>query len=380
MIELLNDSLIFTFPKINPKAKLTIRFKRTLRIPDDDTNYPLPPGIGNFPLRHVDDYYQKVPQKWIARGGVILPMYQSEALWIDFTSSFIFEHSVEYPFAVKVATGKINAVSGDAWQEGLNSNPQDYVVVPEQPWIDGYCVEKNIIRQFVGMPLGSGYSVEEQVTDEAEYGGVQIKVYPMKREVFEKRFPKVKDEKDYDLREQQVMYCFIGKDQISLAPGGRMRQEIYEDPYDLTSWDVENTSRCFVHLLNSLTWKKITGEIPPTWLPTAKEYDEACLPWVEYYREPKEIEEKTSRRPQPKSNQWTGLKYEEDDEKFLGYGASNKSGALSGSALLKKIKSVIKMGKQKGENPLPENKSTKPKNIIKLKGKHKSNVVREEDF
>jgi hypothetical protein len=31
------------------------------------------------------------------------------------------------------------------------------VVLPEQPWLDGYCVEKGYIRQFVAMPLGEGY-------------------------------------------------------------------------------------------------------------------------------------------------------------------------------------------------------------------------------
>ena len=31
-------------------------FQRTLRIPDDGRDYPLPPGLGRFPLRHIDDY------------------------------------------------------------------------------------------------------------------------------------------------------------------------------------------------------------------------------------------------------------------------------------------------------------------------------------
>ena len=61
--------------------------------------------------------------------------------------------------------------------------------IPEQSWLDGYCIEKDIIRQFVAMPLGSGYSAEEQITGEAEHGGIQIIVYPMKPEIFEKRFP-----------------------------------------------------------------------------------------------------------------------------------------------------------------------------------------------
>jgi len=31
-----------------------------------------PPGLGNFPLKHVDDY--SVPQNWVKHGGVMLPM------------------------------------------------------------------------------------------------------------------------------------------------------------------------------------------------------------------------------------------------------------------------------------------------------------------
>ncbi len=44
-----------------------------------------------------------------------------------------------FPFAAKVATGKACAVTGEAWVNRLNRDPQDYVVLPEQPWLDGYC-------------------------------------------------------------------------------------------------------------------------------------------------------------------------------------------------------------------------------------------------
>ena len=57
--------------------------------------------------------------------------------------------------------------------------------MPEQPWLDGYCVEKGVIRQFVAMPLGAGYTVEEQLTGAAEHGGLQIIAFPMKRERYE---------------------------------------------------------------------------------------------------------------------------------------------------------------------------------------------------
>ena len=67
MIELKHDSLNFSFPDVHPKARLTIEFQRTLRIPDDGKDYPLPPGLGQFPMKHVDDYSEKVPSLWICR-------------------------------------------------------------------------------------------------------------------------------------------------------------------------------------------------------------------------------------------------------------------------------------------------------------------------
>ncbi len=87
-------------------------------------------------------------------------MYQSEALWLSF--------SARYPFAVKIAVGKITAVSDAEWTAELPGEPQDYVVVPGQPWLDGFSVGAGLIRQFVAMPLGAGDSVEEQLTGRAD--------------------------------------------------------------------------------------------------------------------------------------------------------------------------------------------------------------------
>ena len=49
-IELRNDRLIFRFPGVHKDAELAIEFQRTLRIPDDNREYRLPPGLGRFPL------------------------------------------------------------------------------------------------------------------------------------------------------------------------------------------------------------------------------------------------------------------------------------------------------------------------------------------
>ena len=84
MITLEDDSLVFRFPQVHENAQCSIGFQRILRIPDDGRDYPLPPGLGCFPLRHLDDYARRVPEGWRRRGGVLMPMYQAEALGIDF--------------------------------------------------------------------------------------------------------------------------------------------------------------------------------------------------------------------------------------------------------------------------------------------------------
>jgi hypothetical protein len=342
MIELHSDKLVVSFPDLPEHPQLTIDFQRTLRIPDDGKNYPLPPGLGSFPLRHIDDFEPRVPANWLKRGGVLLPIWQSEALWLNFGTRFIPDRG-QYPFAIKVATGKVSAVTGEVWRRGLSRNPQDYLVAPGQPWLDGYCVEKGVIRQFVAMPLGEGYSVEEQVTGEAEFGGMQIEVFPMRSEVFAQRFPLKRDTQGLRLRSTDFFYARLDKKtSMGLAPGGRMRQEIYEDPFSIHDWDTEHGSRCFIHLVNSTTWQALTGQKPPTQPPTAKRYTDAGFPWFDYY--------------------------------------DKELNALNGSKGLAGLKSVKEMGEEKRANPLPENESVSVGNLVNLRSGLKPNQVRESEL
>ena len=271
MITIGGDRLTFRFPEVHRFAKCRIGFQRTLRIPDDERTYPLPPGLGRFPLRHLDDFADRLPRESVRRGGVIMPIHQAEALWIKFEGPW----GSPYPCAVKVATGKVCAISGEPWQEGLTRDPQNYVVVPGQPWLDGYCVAKGTIRQFVAMPLGDDHTVEEQLTGQGIYGGLQLGVYPMTSEVYEElQLPKPFS----GVREEAARYRGMG-----LVPGGRMSQEIYEDEFGLGAWDQDRGDRCFVTMANSQQWMAITGERAPTQPPTAREYAKAGLPWFLYY-------------------------------------------------------------------------------------------------
>jgi hypothetical protein len=344
MIELKNDSMEFTFPNVHNEAKLTISFQRTFRIPDDETSYSLPPGLGRFSLKHVDDHSDNIPSKWIERGGILLPMYQSEAMWIKFDSERSKLREVSYPFAIKVAAGKINAATGEGWSKGLSNSPQNYIVAPEQPWLDGFHTDKDNVRQFVATNLGSGYTAEEQITGSAEYGGLQIMVFPMKPEVFEMRYPKIKRHGYlvYNQRQLDSVICGNEMPSMGLAPGGRMRQKIYSDPFRIDDWDQDNYSRCFVHLTNSLVWQDVTGEKPNHPPITAKRYNQYGLPWFDYYDEGSESIDKSKK--------------------------------------LAELKSIVEMAKLNGTSPLPENQSVIPKKIIHLIKPTGKNIVREGSF
>ena len=80
---------------------------------------------------------------------------------------------------------KYTAMFGDKWTNKLSKTKQDYIVIPDQPWIDGFAIDDGFIRQFVAMQLGDSYTAEEQITGNAEFGGLQIIAYPMKREIYE---------------------------------------------------------------------------------------------------------------------------------------------------------------------------------------------------
>jgi hypothetical protein len=350
MLELQNDRLVFSAPEVHLEARFTINFQRTLRIPDDDKEYPLPPGLGSFPLRHVDDFKDRVPAKWNEHGGVMLPMFQSEALWVQFSGHHVRRQGV-YPFAVKLSAGKVSAVTGDDWEKGLKA--KDYMVVPQQPWLDGYVVEEGVIRQFIAAPLGSGFTAEEQITGKAQHGGIQIEVFPMKREVFDRRFPKQPEQRPSFIRSMSLFsgdapieaacnYVAASAD-MGLAAGGRMKQQIFEDPYGLDDWDTEHGSRCFVHLANSLVWKAITKQDPPYPPTTAADYTARGFPWFDYY-----------------SDDWK---------------------SLAGTGKLKGLKSLLELGFQKGLNVLPENISVDFKSDqIKVLGDKRPNEVRAGDW
>jgi len=251
---------------------LSFTLQRTLRLPDDGRTYPLPPGFGPFPVKRVEDYADRVPPHWQERGGLFVPLYQREALWLQFEAPWW------RPNAVKVGAGGINAVSGGPWQEGLKSEPQDYVVCPDQPWLDGINVGEGLIRQFVAVPLGRGETVEEQLTGAHEVGGMQLRVFEPKPGRFPDAPPPgggVRFESAFEEIPSEM----------GVAAGGRMHQKIYPDQYGIDTWDQDRSTEVFIHLVNSRQYRAITGLAPPSSPVSPRLYTEMGLPWFDLYDE-----------------------------------------------------------------------------------------------
>src|SRR5690606_41865621 len=62
---------------------VAVRFIRTLRLPETGT-HPLPPGLGEFPVRRVADHADSVPEEWRARRPAFAPGFLREAVWPEF--------------------------------------------------------------------------------------------------------------------------------------------------------------------------------------------------------------------------------------------------------------------------------------------------------
>ncbi len=251
-----------------------VSFQRTLRIPDDGKPYPLPPGLGRFPVGRVEDYPDLAPAAWREQGGVFIPLHQREALWLA------FEGADWRPNAVQVAVGGVNALSGESWGGELKTTPQNYLVCPDQPWLDGIHVGEGMIRQFVAVPLGQGYTVEAQLTGKEDVGGIQIRVFEPKPGRFPDRPPAAKKRPDEVMRLSEV-----GPAGMGFGAGGQMRQKVYPDAYGVDAWDAGNTGSVFVHIVNSQVYAAITGREPPPSPIDADTYTRHGFPWFELYDE-----------------------------------------------------------------------------------------------
>jgi hypothetical protein len=276
----------------------TISFNRTLRVPEDGKKYNLPAGFGKLPIIPVDDVKGRVPEKWREKGGLIIPLYQREALFLEFGG-------VRWrPTISKVAVGGINAVTGANYDKLLQGGRQDYIVIPEQRWLDGVYSEKGTVKQFVAMPLGLGYTVEAQVTDEEKTGGFQIVAFDPKDGIFsEPKAPEysitnalIDDSIRFSLPVNNPLPPgrglgghYFDKIEMGLGAGGSIKQQIFEDTHGIDVWDENSSSEISVYIVNSLVFESLTGFKPPESPISQATYAKLGFPWFSNYDETKRV-------------------------------------------------------------------------------------------
>ncbi|KAI1112423.1 hypothetical protein F5Y14DRAFT_272517 [Nemania sp. NC0429] len=334
---------------------LEIRFKRTIRVPDNAEQAAyLPPGLGDFSLFKVGDYATNLPLPMATRrGGVFFPIYQREAMWIDFAA--------ERPFMIKIYAGGVNVVSGKhgaGTASTPRANGQDYVVVPGQRWLDGFAVAPGVVRQFVAMPMGAGYSVEAQLTGEEVVGGLLFEITPsmpaklnpgdfmldvvkvdvaartqetirvpcsltdtidrVKNKIEEltellqdemrlllsgKQLEDGRTLSDYDVKPNSKIRLVkrlrgggridsheqLLKESMGVAAGGKITQAIYKHTFDPTKWAKSPTITIPVHILTTALFRDATGRGAPPCPISVATYAEAGLPFFDLPETPSGI-------------------------------------------------------------------------------------------
>lgn len=235
----------------------SVTLHRTLRIPDDGGAYPLPPSLGAMSVFPSQD-----------DGRYIVPMHRSEAVWLDFSAPYW------RPYALKVGIGGIDAISGERFEAAtLTAVPQDYVVIPDQPWLDGINAGDGFIRQFVAVPLGEALTVEAQLTGAEEDGGLTLTLFAPRPG----RFPDEPPAANVEFEGDAVMAC---ESPMGLGAGGRMRQEVYADEYGLEAWEATPAATARIDLVDALAFEKLTGIVSPPPADAAT-YTAYGMPWFD---------------------------------------------------------------------------------------------------
>lgn len=301
---------------------LTVQFIRTCRVPRSSRTYDLPAGLGEFPLYKVSDFQSSphMPQDWKPEGHFI-PMYAHEAMWLHFRQSS--------PCALMVGAGMVNAVTGERLTDTLSASPQNYMVAPPQPWLDGFkptTGEK--VYQFVAAQLGSGETAEEQILGTAEFGGIQLGLFkPVKPLIPE---PSIHEDllsgdvkaappmasaaadwansgsigsslmyrETYNLQSFSTSHAAAmpmanfsttaaslrTAQAMGLGAGGSISQKIYPDPY-LNGrpveevWHTTAVDKAYIYIVSATDFKMLTGHEPPASPINYATYQSQGLPW-----------------------------------------------------------------------------------------------------
>lgn len=256
--------------------QLTVKFQRPPRPPDDARIYVFSTGWEEVPLRPATDFLETLPASWLKQTAFLMPINASDPFLIRFTSN--------YPFAVKLALGNLDAVTGESPLSGLQKEPRNYLVVSGESTVKG--IKE---RSFV-LPLDAGCAVNKPFFADQKIGRIDLQICPLRpeshfseevahsippalREFFARLVYGPSNHAKWAemmrAEEQQRTECLT--DESGAIVLGRK----YEDEFDpqlieeltdlreVADWDQAQSECCSIHVCNSSVWRQITRTNPP---------------------------------------------------------------------------------------------------------------------
>lgn len=259
-------ALTFTFPELGHDARLQVTFQRTLRT--------------SVPIRHCGSVCRALR---LAQGSpdgdahATIPMWQSEATWLDFSSPHL------YPFLVMAGVDGVNAISGSGFTGAPDFDTDDYLEVPTQRFLASH-------RE----PAGDNWDDRQFVapSTHAADGGptgtlLQLTVIPMRGEAWARRH------RHLPPGPGTCVLCDISRAEQSGARPGTTAPRVVGPLESADTWHPTTSAAAAVRIVNSVTWRSLTGKPVPRTALTSADYAENDVPWYPHYDE-------TAQHPAPR--------------------------------------------------------------------------------
>jgi hypothetical protein len=256
--------------------RLTVKFQQRPGPPNDAKLYVFSAGLEDVPLYPATDFPVKLPASWVEETDFLALMNASEPFSIRFAAN--------YPFALKVAVGNLDRVTGEPPFAGLQKEPRNYLVVSGESTVKGINE-----RSFV-LALDVGCTVDEQFLADQKIGRIDLQICPLRvesyfsEEVAHSIPPTLREffawfvygpsshtkwEEMKRLDEQQRSEC-VTDESGAIVLGRKFEDELdwqyikeLGDLREVADWDPTTGECCSIHVCNSSVWQQITGNNPP---------------------------------------------------------------------------------------------------------------------
>jgi len=209
--------------RVHVGERFSVSFQRTDRVAEGNLRVR-PVSRGQLPVRLATTLSETF-DRLDGTATVVVPCDQREAVWLGFCG----ENSRRV--ALKIRQGEVNAVTGRAWGDALQT-PQDYLVPPDQ-------------TSWYGIASGDG----------------QIRFFSM--DTIELLVYEPKEPVDPPTQRSNWNREFLSVDENQLQPGPQIF-EVVPDLHGVQFWSNEPTDRVLVCFVDSERWKLLTGETLPS--------------------------------------------------------------------------------------------------------------------